>query len=200
MNLTIFSGTFNPIHTAHLIIAETVREEIGTNKILFIPAFCPPHREKDLVSPDNRLNMVKLAVADNHCFDVSDIEFTRGKKSYSYLTVKELINTNPDLTGKINFIIGSDAFNFIDTWYEVEKLAKLVNFIIVVRPGNIEIKKLFENIQLKNFDFQIVKTPLLEISSSYIRKKIKEKKSIKYLVPKSVEKYIYKNKLYLDEN
>ncbi|OGH97259.1 MAG: nicotinate (nicotinamide) nucleotide adenylyltransferase [Candidatus Melainabacteria bacterium GWF2_32_7] len=197
MNLTVFSGTFNPIHIAHLIIAETVKDELGLDKVTFIPAFCPPHRDRELANPDHRLNMVKIAIQDNPSFEISDIEFKRQEKSYTYLTIQDLFKKNPQISGKINFIIGSDAFKLIDTWYEAEKLAELLNFIIVIRPDNTEIGKLFENIKLKQFDFEIVKTPLLDISSSDIRRRIKKKKSIKYLVPRAVEEYIYDNNLYI---
>ena len=196
MKLTVFSGTYNPIHTAHLIIAETVRDELQLDKVTFIPAYYPPHRDLDLASPEHRLNMVKIAIADNPYFEVNDIEYQRQEKSYTYFTIQELMNKNPQASGKINFIIGSDAFKLIDTWYEIENLAKLVNFVIVIRPDNMEIGKLLDNVKLSNFDFQIVKTPLLDISSSDIRRRIKKNKSIKYLVPKAVEEYIYDNNLY----
>ena len=196
MKLTVFSGTYNPIHTAHLIIAETVRDELQLDKVTFIPAYYPPHRDLDLASPEHRLDMVKIAIADNPYFEVNDIEYQRQEKSYTYFTIQELLDKNPEASGKINFIIGSDAFKLIDTWYEIENLAKLVNFVIVIRPDNMEIGKLLDNVKLSNFDFQIVKTPLLDISSSDIRRRIKKNKSIKYLVPKAVEEYIYDNNLY----
>ncbi|EKE03172.1 MAG: hypothetical protein ACD_20C00236G0005 [uncultured bacterium] len=196
MKLTVFSGTYNPIHTAHLIIAEAVRDELQLDKITFIPAYYPPHRDLDLASPEHRLNMVKIAIADNPYFEVNDIEYQRQEKSYTYFTIQELLDKNPEASGKINFIIGSDAFKLIDTWYEIENLAKLVNFVIVIRPDNMEIGKLLDNVKLSNFDFHIVKTPLLDISSSDIRRRIKQNKSIKYLVPKAVEEYIYDNNLY----
>jgi len=197
MNITVFFGTFNPIHTAHLIIAETVRSELGLEKILFIPAYLPPHRNTSLALPEHRLNMVKLAIKDNQYFDISDIEYRNKGKSYSYLTIKKLYELNPDLTEKINFIIGTDAFKLIDTWHEAEKLAKLVNFIIIKRAESLDIDELFSYIKLKDFNYKILKTPFIEISSTYIRSNIDKNKSIKYLVPDCVEKYIVENNLYL---
>ncbi|MCK5176483.1 MAG: nicotinate-nicotinamide nucleotide adenylyltransferase, partial [Candidatus Aenigmarchaeota archaeon] len=82
MKLTIFTGTFNPIHTAHLILAESVRTALDLKKIVFIPSFIPPHREKNLASAEHRLNMTKIAVADNPYFEVNNIEFKMNSKSY----------------------------------------------------------------------------------------------------------------------
>lgn len=197
MDLTVFPGTFNPVHVAHLIIAESVKDELKLDKILFIPSKLPPHRNIHLADPQDRFNMVNLAIQDNPSFEISDIEYRIKGKSYSYLTVKKLLEENSNITGKINFIIGSDAFALIDSWYEVEKLTKLVKFIIIVRPDNMDTEILFKKIKLKNFDYQIVKAPLMDISSSNIRGKIRECRSIRYLVPKNVEKYIFDRKLYL---
>lgn len=196
MNLTIFPGTFNPIHTAHLIIAESVRSELELDKILFIPSFIPPHRDKDIIESIHRLNMVNLAIQDNKYFESSDIEFRRQEKSYTYLTIKQLIQENPELAGKINLIIGSDAFNLIDTWHESEKLSKLVNFLVVSRVKNIQNEKSLDQLRSKGFNFKIIKVPFLEISSSEIRNRIKDNKSIKYLVSKPVEEYIFDNSLF----
>jgi len=194
MTLTIFAGTFNPIHTAHLIIAQTVKEELELGKVLFIPAYCPPHRETGDIDPVHRLNMVQLAIQDNPDYSLSDIEYRKNQRSYSLLTVKALLEENPHIKSKVNFIIGADAFKLIDSWYQAEKLAKLVKFIVVSRPDTED--SFIKFIKLKNIDYINVKTPLLDISSSYIRKKIKVGKSIKYLVPKEVEEYIVQHDLY----
>jgi len=200
MNLTVFSGTFNPIHLAHLIIAETVRTELEVEKILFIPAYYPPHRSISLAFSEHRLNMVKLAIQDNKNFDLSNIEYKAKGKSYTYSTIKKLYELYPDLTEKINFIIGTDAFKLIDTWHEAEKLAELVNFILIKRVESLDIDELFSSVKLTNFNYKIVKVPLLEISSTYIRGNINSNKSIKYLVPDCVEKYIKENNLYYEDN
>lgn len=195
MSLTIFSGTFNPIHTGHLIIAEAVKSELGLDHLLFIPSHIPPHREDCQVSSYDRLRMVELAVEDNNAFAVSDVEFDREDKSYSYDTVKKLLEENPSIE-KINFVIGSDAFKLIDQWYKAKELAKMVNFIIVLRSDSSDIEEIFDEIDLKDFEYKLVKAPLIGISSSYVRDKVKNEKSIKYLVPKEVEEYIHRNKLY----
>ena len=196
MAITVFSGTFNPIHTAHLIIAETVRTELNLAKITFIPNNIPPHRKEDIALPEHRMNMIKLAIPDNPYFEVSDIEFRKNEKSYTINTVNALKQQNPNLDEKYNLIIGTDAFKLIDSWYQAEKLASQVRFIIVARPNDENIEKIFTDIRLKNIEYAVVKAPLLDISSSYIRNRIANKKSIRYLVPSKVEEYIYGNELY----
>lgn len=194
MDLTIFAGTFNPIHISHLIIAETVRDALNTDKFIIVPSYLPPHRNKDILCPKHRFNMVKLAIKDNPFMEISDIEHQRGGKSYSVNTVKEILDLyNPD---SLNFIIGADAFHLIDTWYKVEELAGLVKFIIITRPDSETIEDIINSVRLKNFKYQEVKTPLMDISSTLIRNKIKEGESIKYLVRPEVENYIIENGLY----
>lgn len=197
MNLTVFAGTFNPIHTAHLVIAEFVRAELNLEKILFIPSYNPPQKNINHTDYLHRYNMVAFALKDNAFFDVSDIEEKLSGISYSYNTISELYSQNPDINGKINFIIGADAFNNFRTWYEYEKLAKILNFIVVDRPKNLEIKDIIENINIDNISYKFVNSPKIDISSSLVRKRIHENKSIKYIVPEIVEKYIIENKLYL---
>lgn len=193
MKITVFAGTFNPIHTAHLILAESVRTALKFEKIIFIPSFCPPHREESLAPAEDRLNMVKLAIADNPCFEVSDIEFSMSGKSYSVNTIRKLYEKYLDISGKINFIIGTDAFLHIKTWHKAEELISLVRFIVLSRSGN----GLGNDEKLKNIDFTVVNTPIVDISSSQVRERIQTRKSIKYLVSEPVREYIQKNGLYL---
>lgn len=195
MTLTIFSGTFDPVHNAHLIIAEGVRDALNEDKILFIPAFNPPHGKFPSANAAHRMEMLKLALENNENFEINDIEYRLGSTSYSYKTVLAL-KKEKRISEKINFIIGSDAFKLIDSWFEVSKLAKEVKFIIVPRHENFSERELFKEVKLKDFDYEVIKTPFIEISSSDIRERVGQKKSIRYLVPEKVERYIYENKLY----
>ena len=198
MNLTVFCGTFNPIHTGHLILAELVRSDLNLDKILFIPSYIPPHRENGIADSEHRLEMVKLAVSENPAFEVSDIEFQRKGKSYSVDTIRQLYADYPEITGKINFLIGTDAFLDIDSWHKSEEFIELVNFIILARQGTPDAEKIIESKKLGNINYTILETPIIEISSSFIRGRIKSRKSIKYLVNRTVNEYIQKNKLYTD--
>lgn len=165
-------------------MAEYVLNHYDFDKIVFIPAFRPPHKDYDESMSQHRFNMVKLATEYNPKFVVSDIEFKNDRKSYTYLTILELYKKY-DIDDKINFIIGTDAFNKIDTWYEAEKLKKLVHFMVFTR----ETEPNGEN-------YTSVPMPFEDISSTEIREHIKSGKDITNLVPQKVKEYIEKNGLY----
>ena len=192
MKLCIFAGTFNPIHNAHIKIAEYVLNNFGFDKILFIPAYKPPHKNYDPNFSTHRFNMVKLAIKNNPHFEISDIEFKRETKSYTYDTVTDLYKQyNTD--GKINLIIGTDAFKQIESWHETEKLKKLVDFIVFVRQNeNVDLTSL----KNKGYNFQIAKMEFIDISSTVLREKIANGTSITGFVPMKVEEYIKENGLY----
>ncbi len=198
MKLCIYAGTFNPIHTAHLIAAQTIKDEIKADKIVLIPSYIPPHKQDQIAHSTHRMNMLKLAIKDNPDFIVSDIEFQRNGKSYTYDTIKELYAKNKSLKEKICFIIGTDAFKKLDSWHEIKKLIKLVKFIVIPREDHCDISKIRNEIPLENIDFEFINAPFVDISSSQIRQKIKENKSIKYLVTKEVEDYINTKELFRD--
>lgn len=194
MKLCVFQGTFNPIHNAHTRVAEFVAEKYDFDKILFIPAFNPPHKSLNLDMSYHRLEMVKLAVKKNPKFEVSDIEFRRKGKSYTYLTIKELYKEF-DIEGKINFLIGTDAFQYIEKWYETENLKNLVKFIVFVREDNFDISK-YDYLKDKGYEFEFQPLSYEDISSTELRKDLKLGKSISNYVAKEVEDYIKKNGLY----
>ena len=136
--------------------------------------------------------MVKLATAYNPHFEVSDIEFQSEGKSYSYLTVLKLYEKyKPD--EKIHFIIGTDAFEKIESWYETDKFKKIVDFIVFIRE-NEEVK--LDYLRQKGYNFEFAQMPFVDISSTELRENIKLGKPINNLVTKEVEEYIYKNGLY----
>ena len=212
MRIAIMGGTFNPIHFGHLRIAEEVREAFSLDKALFIPTFQPPHKDNgSLISPEHRLEMVRLAIKDNPFFEASDIEIKRGGRSYSVVTLKALHEMHPDI--EIHFIVGTDSFNDITTWCEYEELFRLTNFIVIPRPGY-AVKKIGEVLPVelaRKFWYDSEKavyanaygrfvsymeTTLYSISASRIRKMIKEELSTRYLLPVEVEGYIRKNRLY----
>ena len=188
MNLCIFAGTFNPIHNAHLAMAEYALGDF--DKILFIPAYKPPHKDYQDNMSIHRLNMVKLATKYNPKFEVSDIEFQRETISYTYLTILELYKKY-NVDSKINFIVGSDAFRGIESWYEIDKLKKIIDFIVFIREN--------ETVNfdyLEGYNFKFAKMKFIDISSTELRNKIKNGISVNGLIPKEVEEYIIKNGLY----
>lgn len=194
MKLCVFQGTFNPIHNAHLKMADFVLKNYDFDKIVFIPAYRPPHKNYDTALTPHRLEMVKLAALTNPKFKVSDIEYHNERNSYTYLTILELYKRY-DIEGKINFIIGTDAFKKIDTWYEADKLKELVDFIVFVRENEPDTQR-YEELKTKGYNFTFAKMNFEDISSSNIRKFIKEKKDISKYVTDKVKGYIEKNELY----
>jgi len=196
MSLTVFCGTFNPIHNAHTTLGEFVRKNSGADKLIYIPSSLPPHRDTDIAPAEHRFNMVKLAVKNNPNLDVSDIELKLAGKSYSYNTIQEIYRQNPDLKEKIKFIIGTDAFLQIENWYNYQEFVKIVDFIVLIRPHSADAEAINRKFSKKNINYKIVPAPLMEISSSLIRENIKNGLSVKNLVAKEVENYIFENNLY----
>lgn len=192
MKLCIFSGTFNPIHRAHIKMAEYVLENYRFDKIIFIPAYKPPHKDYQDNMCIHRYNMVKLAIQNNPNFEISDIEYKNEGKSYSYITALELYKQY-DIDGKINFIIGTDAFEKIETWYETDKFKKLVDFIVFIRenePVN------FDDLRKKGYNFEFAKMNFVDISSTELRERIQKGETVDNLIPEEVEEYIKNNGLY----
>lgn len=194
MKLCVSQGTFNPIHNAHLRVCEYALEHFNFDKVLLIPAYKPPHKDTGL--SEARLDMARLAAQDMAGVEVSDIEYKREKKSYTYDTIAELYKQY-DVTGKIHFLIGTDAFKNIETWYRADELKELVHFIIFLRGSYKDYeKKYFEKLRQKGYNYDIMKLPFLDVSSTEVRNNVKNGLSIANLVPKSVEKYIKENGLY----
>ena len=194
MKLCVFQGTFNPIHNGHLYMADYALKNFGFEKIIFIPAYIPPHKEAEKISAFHRLNMTKLAIKNYPDFEVSDIEFQRQQKSYSYLTALELYK-NYDIEGKINFIIGTDAFEKLESWYEIDKFKQIVKFIVFVREDDF-LEQKYNEFRKKNYNFEFAKMNYNDISSTDIRNRIKEGKSVSDILPNAVERYIKENELY----
>jgi len=199
LRYAIMGGTFDPIHFGHLAAAEAVKEELHCDKIIFIPSGNPPHKKKrELSDTIHRYTMTVMAVNSNPNFEVSNIEISRNGYTYTLDTVKQLLDFYSDNV-ELLFITGADAILEVETWYKVEELLKLCSFVAVTRPGY-DISKLEQKLEYLeskyNSSLYSIDVPGLNISSTDIRKRVKEGRSIKYLVPESIEQYIYKNKLY----
>lgn len=199
MKLCLYCGTFNPIHNAHLAVARYVKSNFNFDLILFIPAYIPPHKNINKILAHHRFNMVKAAIDGQEGFAISDIEFQSEGNSYTVKTLKKLYELRDDIEGKINFIIGTDAFRKIDTWYHTEELKNLVDFILFTRENNFDINDL-NYLKERGYNFKFAKMPFMDISSTEIRNKIRNGESISAFVPKFEEDYIIKNGLYKDEN
>ncbi|MGD8351440.1 MAG: nicotinate-nucleotide adenylyltransferase [Nitrospirota bacterium] len=216
MRLGFFGGTFNPIHFGHLRAAEEARDRVGLDKVVFIPAKSPPLKSEDVAHTEHRLRMTSIAVAPNLSFEVSDIECRRPEKSYTVETARELRGRHPG--SELYFIVGADAFMELPLWREPDELVRLIDFIVIgrpttlfaelagspyVEPGREELSSLDrgerETLQLSLRGGRravLLGAPFLDISSTGIRRSVREGKSIKYLLPGRVESFIMTNGLY----
>ena len=200
LKIGICGGTFDPIHTGHLVVAELVMSEFNLDKVLFIPSGMPPHKDlKNVTAPIHRLNMVKVAVSSNKNFEAVSNEVDRSGYTYTVDTLKELHGLYPSGT-EFYYIIGADVVMDLLTWRNWQEVITLTNFIAVMRPGFSDAefsKRLSELKQNYRINIQNYEIPLLEISSTFIRERVKAGKSVKYLVAEEVEEYIIQNNLYL---
>lgn len=198
MKLCLFQGTFNPIHNAHLKICEYAKKNYDFDKIILIPAARPPHKEFDENFSLHRLNMAEIATKEADYIEVSDIEYNRDGLSYTVPTVEEIYEKYP-VEGMINFIIGTDAFKNIESWYQTEKLKNLVDFVLFVREDEQQLKQdetYLQKLKQKGYNYKMMKMPFIDISSTQIRKNIHNSVPIKAMVPDGVAKYIDKHDLY----
>ncbi len=181
----IVGGTFDPIHTGHLIIGNEVREVLNLDEIWFMPNKIPPHKESIPIADKHRLAMIKLAIADNPFFSLATDELEKGGASYTYDTMLMLKGKYPEHT--FYFVIGGDMVEYLPEWYKVEELMSLVQFVGVTRP-----KFTLET----PYPIEKVEIPELAISSTIIRKRRREKRTVKYLVPLEVQNYLEEWGLY----
>lgn len=203
MRLGLFGGTFDPIHWGHLLTAESIREQLQLDKIIFIPWGKPPKQWRSgATDAEHRYNMVSLAVNSNPAFEASRMEIDREGLSYTIDTVDE-VNCIYAGQARIYFITGPENVSRIKEWKEAERLLRACEFITTRRagycPGNLD-----EQVQRLRSEYSakvhIVDTPLIEISSTEIRRRVKSGQSVRYYVPDDVEKYIIENRLYMSDN
>ncbi len=195
----IMGGTFDPIHYGHLVAAEESRSAFCLDKVIFMPAGRPPHKQSRKVSePEQRYHMTALAVSSNPGFEVSRLEVDKDEITYTYDTVTDLRRIYGE-DNKIYFITGADAVLELLTWYRIEELLGICGFIAVTRPGfdkrDLE-QKIKEITSKYGGEIICIEVPLLAISSTDIRERCKAGKTIKYLLPEAVEQYILEKEMY----
>ena len=188
----ILGGTFDPPHLAHLVLAQTALEELELNEIWFVPTFLPPHKRREKVTPfQHRLQMVRLAVRGNPRLRVLTIEKKKGGLSYTVETLPLLSRKHPK--ARFYLLLGSDNLSELASWKEPEKVFSMAQPVFAHRPRMEEKPPawLERAVWLSN--------PRLEISSSDLRARVRAGRSIRYLVPEAVERYIQKKRLYRKE-
>jgi nicotinate-nucleotide adenylyltransferase len=188
MKIGILGGTFNPIHIGHLILAEEALSKLKLDKVVFVPTYIPPHKNiEGSIKPQDRLAMVELAIAGNPEFAVSSFEIGSKKTSYSIETLKEFRKVYGE-DAALYFITGSDLLKDLFSWKNVNDIFKMSKFIVANRPGYpvTDVPKEVET---------VVITPI-EVSSEDIRRRVREGRSIRYLVPDKVRAFVVRHNLY----
>lgn len=182
----ILGGNFNPVHNAHLLVADQVRQQLCLDEVFLMPEFIPPHVDKkETIAEQHRLNMLMLAINGIEGLDIETIELERQGISYTYDTMKYLTENNPDTD--YYFIIGADMVEYLPKWHRIDELVELVQFVGVQRP-KYKVGTSYPVIW--------VDVPLMDISSTSVRELIKTGHTPNFMVPQSVLAYIKKAGLY----
>ena len=197
----ILGGSFNPVHLGHLLLAETAREALELEKVLLIPVKLPPHKTASaLAAGRDRLEMVRLAAAKNAALEASDIELQRPGVSYTVDTVQAL-REQYGAGAEIYFLIGMDTVSELPSWHEVRRLAGLCKLVPLSRPRGprpraAALERAVGKAEARAILARTIAMPLLQISSSDIRRRVAGGRSIRYLVPDAVIAYIRRKRLY----
>ena len=197
----ILGGTFDPIHYGHLAIAEEVREALGLERVLFVPAGVPPHKPGRIISaPEHRVAMIKTAIAGNPAFELSRIEIDRPGPSYAVDTL-DLLDAQAraaDREPNFTFILSAEAFAELTTWREPRRLLTLCRMAVVPRGGRAEPGRAWLEEHLPGQEDRVIflDRPNIGLSATGIRERVARGRSIRYLVPDAVSAYIVDHALY----
>ncbi|MFH0907898.1 MAG: nicotinate-nucleotide adenylyltransferase [bacterium] len=196
----IFGGTFNPVHLGHLVMAQDAFEQFSLSRVLFLPASTPPHKAgPHVASAEHRLAMLRLAVEPDPRFEVCEEEIRRSGVSYTIDTIRHLKEHDPGAA--LFFIIGSDTLRELHTWKDIHTLLELCDFVTLARPGFAVDNLTSAQLRIKDpwperLARNVILGHLVELSSTDIRIAAEHGRSIRYLVPEPVERYIRDTRLY----
>ena len=211
MNVGVLGGTFNPIHIAHLRLAEEMREALSLERVLLVPAGDPPLKRSGIAAANHRLEMVKRASASNPALEVCDLELRRAGPSYSVDTLSELRSSRPDQA--LWFLVGADTLGDLESWREPARLFTLAHFAVATRPGHAKplrellpagLARAFRDgprglVHESGNELRAIPFTALAISASDVRRRVACGASIRYLVPDEVIEYIGKHHLYREK-
>jgi nicotinate-nucleotide adenylyltransferase len=196
----VFGGTFDPVHWGHLISAEQTREQASLDEVWFVPAARPPHKQDQAVTPfAQRVEMLALAIAGQPAFRIEEVEKDRAGPSYTADTLDELHRRSPDV--EFFLLIGSDCLPDLPNWHEPARIVARAGLLIVARPGwsvwSVEqLRSALRLPETAGLRQQVIHIPLVDLSSRELRRRRAEGRSLRYLVPRAVERYIEEKKLY----
>lgn len=197
----LYGGSFDPIHIGHVIVARSVAESLGLDRVIFLPSASPPHKDSsELLSQEHRARMVELAIANEPLFALDDYDLTRKGPTYTVETVayfKGLFGAGAELA----WIIGADSLPELKSWYRVGELVDGCRIVTAARPGwetpdlSILRPELGDE-QIERLGRDILDTPRIDVSATDIRRRVLTGRSIRYLVPDAVGDYIQRHGLY----
>lgn len=203
MRIGIYGGSFDPVHYGHLILAERCREEAKLDQVWFVPSCIGPHkRDGSLLTNRQRVELINFAIAGHDAFSVSDIELKRGGVSYTIDTLNEVREQHAD--DELFLMMGADSLANFHTWKDPAKICELAIPLVVNRPGSSSVdldclSGFVDDARLKLIKDHAIDSELIDISSTDIRERVASGKSVRFLMPRAVQKYIETQKLYLAE-
>lgn len=195
--IALIGGAFDPIHYGHLVTAQTVYDNFDVDRVVIMPLGDAPHKEMSGAEAFNRYEMAKRAAEDNPAFAVSAMEIERKGKTYTVDTISEIKAINPDII--IYFVMGADEILSVDSWREPERLLKMCSFVAVTRPGFDKAGVMEKTASVREkygCEIYFLEVPALDISSSDLRDRLRNGKSVRYLMPDAVVRYIEEKHLY----
>lgn len=203
MRIGIFGGTFDPIHVGHLILAEQCREQARLDQIWFIPCARQPLKDRTITTTDRqRCEMIELAIAGCEPFHLKQFELQRGGTSYTVDTLDQVRASHPD--DELFLLMGDDSLDSFAKWKSPERICELAIPLIASRPGFDQVdlsplSKYVDEARFREIEYHAITSPLIQISSTDLRERIRSGRTVRFLMPRAVEKYIETQKLYCDE-
>jgi nicotinate-nucleotide adenylyltransferase len=199
MRLGIFGGTFDPVHIAHLVLAEQCREQGRLDEVRFVLAARPPHKPEPHAPFAQRVEMLSLAIAGQPAFRVEQIERDRPGPSFTADTLDALHQREPD--AELVLIVGADSLRDLPSWYEPARIVRRAELLVVARPDapiypTEELRRMLHLDAATPLRIQTAKVPLMAIASRDLRRRLSEGRSVRYMVPRAVEAYIADKELY----
>jgi len=190
----IYGGTFDPVHLAHLVLAEQCRDQLDLQEVWFVPAHHPPHKSStEISSPVHRKQMLEFAIAGHERFRISTVELDRAGPSFTVDTLESLSRQYPHTTWSL--LIGADSLHDFPTWREPARIAQLARMVVVNR-GQEPLPDMQLNRDAFGDVWDVVTIPGLDLAASDIRQRVQQGRSIRFLVPRAVEVYIHQQNLY----
>ncbi len=197
-NIAVFGGSFNPVHNGHIALAQKMRDKFSLEEIILIPTFQTPLKDNTpMVSPEHRLNMLRIAFKDIDYVSISDIEIERQGNSYTVDTLSEIVKKYPD--DKLHIIVGADAFMQLPLWRFPEIIFRLAKVLTIARDSvdyEMILNRAYEYENVYNAECGVIKDPVSDLSSTKVRNAIKAGKDTKQYLPKAVSEYIKEQKFY----